>query len=252
MPVFLLTGIFLLKDKLPILAMPKALSITVTVLLSVIMFCANFLASVVITGVTIWLVVQLYAAPLRPLRLRSALRSLKKRLKPFALTTLRVVVFSILLLPLLIVPGVIYFINSSLAAPVVIIENLKGRAAVRRSKALVKHARVTVIAIIILQWLIPALMSSLVLSALGIKPHSQNGVGVSLKFGEWISTLLNVIFIPLVAMLTALLYLKVRQLGGERLKDMLDQFEQEETPQSNWQKRMRERLTTSSHSTRSA
>ncbi|MGA9770590.1 MAG: serine/threonine-protein kinase [Blastocatellia bacterium] len=252
MPVLLLTGIFLLKDKFPILAMPKAAAITITILLSLIMFCANFLATVVITGVTIWLVVQLYAAPLRPLRLRSALRSLKKRLKPFALTTLRVVLFSLLLLPLLIVPGVIYFINSSLSAPVVIIENLKGRAAVRRSKALVKHARLTVITILILQWLIPVLTSSLVLSAFGIKHQPQSGVGFSVRFGEWISTLLNVIFIPLVAMLTALLYLKVRQLGGERLKDMLDQFEQEETPQSNWQKRMRERLSTSSHSTRSA
>ena len=216
------------------------------------MFFANFLASVVITGVTIWFVVQLYAAPLRPLRLRSALRSLKKRLKPFALTTMRVVFFSLLLLPLLIVPGVIYFINASLTAPVVIIENLKGRAAVRRSKALVKHARLTVIAILVLQWAIPALMSSIVLRALGMNPQAEAGVGVSLRFGEWIGTLLNVIFIPLVAMLTALLYLKVRQLGGERLKDMLDQFEQEEVPRSNWQKRMRERISSSSHSTRSA
>jgi hypothetical protein len=64
--------------------------------------------------------------------------------------------------------------------------------------------------------------------------------------------MLNVFFIPLIAIMTALLYLKVRQLGGERLKDVLDQFEQEEVPQTRWQKRMRERLTASSHSTRSA
>lgn len=254
LPVFFLTGLFLLKDALLNLIGSKVIVVTLTVLLGVGMFLANFLASVVITGVTIWLVVQLYAAPLRPLRLRSALRSLKKkkRLKPFALTTLRVVLFTCLLLPLLVFPGVIYFINASLAAPVVIIENLKGRAAVRRSKSLVKHARLTVIAILILEWTIPALMSSLVLSALGIKRQAQGGIGVSLRFGEWISTSLNVIVIPLIAMLTALLYLKVRQLGGERLKDMLDQFEQEEAPQTKWQKRMRERLSSSSHSTRSA
>ncbi len=252
LPVFLFIGLFLLKDALQTLIASKVISVTITVLLSVGLFLSNFLASVVITGVTIWFVVQLYAAPLRPLRLRSALRSLKKRLKPFALTTMRVVLFTFLLLPLLVVPGVIYFINSSLAAPVVIIENLKGRAAVRRSKALVKHARLTVIAILILQWAGPALMSSLVLSAFGIQPKPKTGVGFSLRFGEWIGTSLNVLFIPLVAMLTALLYLKVRQLSGERLKDMLDQFEQEETPQTKWQKRMRERISSSSHSTRSA
>ncbi|HKS39546.1 MAG TPA: protein kinase, partial [Blastocatellia bacterium] len=252
MPVFLISGIFLLKDSLPNLAPSGVVMKIIVTLLGIGLFFANFLASVVITGVTIWFVVQLYAAPLRPLRLRAALRSLKKRLKPFALTTMRVVVFSILLLPLLIVPGAIYFINASLTAPVVIIENLKGRAAVRRSKALVKHARLTVIAILVLQWAIPALMSSIVIRALGMNPKTETGVGFSLRFGEWIGTLLNVIFIPLVAMLTALLYLKVRQLSGERLKDMLDQFEQEEVPRSNWQKRMRERLSSSSHSTRSA
>jgi serine/threonine protein kinase len=252
MPVFLLLGIFLLKDSLPNLVPSGVVVKIIMTLLGIGLFFANFLATVVITGVTIWFVVQLYAAPLRPLRLRAALRSLKKRLKPFALTTMRVIVFSILLLPLLIVPGVIYFINASLTAPVVIIENLKGRAAVRRSKALVKHARLTVIAILVLQWAIPALMSSIVIRALGMNPKTETGVGVSLRFGDWIGTLLNVIFIPLVAMLTALLYLKVRQLSGERLKDMLDQFEQEEVPRSNWQKRMRERISSSSHSTRSA
>ena len=63
---------------------------------------------------------------------------------------------------------------------------------------------------------------------------------------------IGTLLFPLIAIMTALLYLKVRQLGGERLKDVLDQFEQEEVPQTRWQKRMRERLTSSSHSTRSA
>ncbi|HKP87606.1 MAG TPA: protein kinase [Blastocatellia bacterium] len=253
LPVFLLTALFLLKDVMAGSVLPKWAAITVTLALALMMFIANFISSVVITGVTIWFVVQLYAAPLRPLRLRPALRALKKRLKPFVLTTLRIILFTLLRIPLLVVPALIYLINSSLAAPVVIMENLKGREAVRRSKSLVKRARLTVIAILIVEWVIPALASSMVLSAMGIsrKPPSH-GVGFSVRIGEWMSTLLNVFFIPLVAMLTALLYLKVRQLGGERLKDMLDQFEQEEVPQTNWQKRMRERLSSSSHSTRSA
>jgi serine/threonine protein kinase len=253
LPVFLLTAIFLLKDILGGALLPRFAAIGLSVLLGLLLFFANFISSVVITGVTIWFVVQLYAAPLRPLRLRPALRALKKRIKPLTLTTFRVIAFSILGCLLLIVPGVIYFINSSLAAPVVIMENLKGREAVRRSKALVKRARLTVIAIMLLQYVMPAVISSLLLSALGLQRQSPHGVGFSVRIGEWMSTLLNVFFIPLVAMLSALLYLKVRQLGGERLNDVLDQFEQAEAPQTKWQKRMRERLSSSSsHSTRSA
>lgn len=258
LPVFALTGLFQLKAALVDSLLSHVASTILTILLAVLMFFANFLANVVVTGVTIWFVVRLYAAPLRPLRLRPALRALKKRLKPFTLTTVRVIIFTFLRIPLLVVPAVIYFINSSLTSPVVIMENLTGREAVKRSKSLVKRARFTVIAIMLLQWLIPALISSLVLSALGVNLKSQQGagtqshVGFSLRVGEWISTLINVVFIPLVAMLTALLYLKVRQLGGERLKDMLDQFEQEEVPQTKWQKRMRERINSSQHSTRSA
>jgi hypothetical protein len=39
--------------------------------------------------------------------------------------------------------------------------------------------------------------------------------------------------------------LKTRQIGGETLKEALSQFEEEDTPRTKWQMRMRERLQTS-------
>jgi len=56
--------------------------------------------------------------------------------------------------------------------------------------------------------------------------------------------MLNAIIVPLIATLTALLYLKARQIGGETLKEALSQFEEEDTPRTKWQMRMRERLQT--------
>ena len=131
-------------------------------------------------------------------------------------------------------------------------ENLKGRAAIKRSKSLVKRSRRTVIAILIIQYAIPIIASSIMLSAFGLATEAMRSKDYGRVAAQVIGTVLNVFFIPLIAIMTALLYLKVRQLGGERLKDVLDQFEQEEVPQTRWQKRMRERLTASSHSTRSA
>jgi serine/threonine protein kinase len=254
LPVIVLTVFLMVNDwlKSGMLFSPRAGKIT-DVIIGLLLVFANFLASSVIIGVTIRFVTQLYVAPLRPIKLRAGLAALKKKLRPLLLTTFMVGFFSIVGLALLIIPGAIFFINSSLAAPVVMMENLKGRAAIRRSKALVKRARGTVIAIILIQYLMPAVVSSLIMSALGnseIVIRVGRGSDLSSKPGAIIGTLLNVFFISLLSILTALLYLKVRQVGGETLKEALSDFEEEETPNTKWQQRMRERLHTPTHTSR--
>ena len=47
----------------------------------------------------------------------------------------------------------------------------------------------------------------------------------------------------------ALLYLKTRRIGGESMEDLLTQFEESDQPQSNWQKRVRQRLAQSGRMT---
>ena len=219
----------------------------VEIILSVLMFFANFVINAVIIGATIRLVTQLFLSPLRPLQLRTTYAAVRKRLKPL-LTTIAIASFRwILGILLLVVPGVIMFINYSLAAPVVMMEGLKGRAALKRSKALVRRCWRSVIVILCLQWAIPAIAASLVTFPVAIALKMSKVPQAPLLTGRITSiivVMLNVIIVPLIATLTALLYLKARQIGGETLKEALSQFEEEDTPRTKWQMRMRERLQT--------
>jgi serine/threonine protein kinase len=252
LPVVVTSALLLSYDLVQRLGMlPKAAIITIGVGLALVQFISQLIAASVTTGVIIWLVVQLAVAPLRPLKVRHALRTLKKRIKRLTMTSLRVIVVSFLGLCLLVIPGVIYFINATLASPVVIMENLRGRAAVRRSKQLVKRARPTVIAIVAIHFFLPLVISALLSSAFGFRHQPpKEGTTITVRVGELLSTTISIFISPLLATLTALLYLKVRQLGGERFNQMLDQFE-DEVPKTRWQQRMRERLNSSS-ATRSA
>jgi hypothetical protein len=53
------------------------------------------------------------------------------------------------------------------------------------------------------------------------------------------------------SIVTALLYWKTRLAGGETLREVFREFEDEEMPDRNWQKRMRDRLHLTTRSSRS-
>jgi serine/threonine protein kinase len=207
---------------------------------------AGFVASSIVVGVTIRLVAQLNLAPLKPLRVRVALASLRKRLWPLLVTTLMVAVISLCGLALAIVPGVIFYINSTLVAPVVVMENLSGWKARRRSKALVRRVRSTAIATVAIQYAIPiffqAVTSVFISLILNSRHIEKQNMLLTNRIVGVMSALLNVFIVPLIASLTALLYLKARQAGGETLREAMSQFEEEDTPRTRWQMRMRERL----------
>lgn len=63
------------------------------------------------------------------------------------------------------------------------------------------------------------------------------------------SQIFELIWLPIIilissftSVITALLYFKTRQAGGESMSDLLEQFEDAERPRSNWQKHIRQRL----------
>jgi hypothetical protein len=220
-----------------------------SILIGISSVVANYLAAAIITGLTIRMVTQLYLAPLRPIQLRLAFAALRKRLKWLVLNGILSNTLALLGFILLVIPGVIMFINYSLYAPVVMMENLKGRAALKRSKTLVKRSRFTVVMTLLIQWSIPMLASGL--SALAIATilkvtKTQNAPAITGRITGIITVLLNIFFIPLISTLTALLYLKTRQIGGETLKEVLSLFEEEDTPRTRWQLRMRERISSQS------
>jgi serine/threonine protein kinase len=216
-------------------------------------YIADFLIVSAITGATIRLVTQLNLAPLRPIDLGIAYAALKKRLRALLVTGVIATIISFLAGIPLVIPGIILFINYSLYAPVVMMENLKGRAALKRSTALVKRARFTVIVVFFVQWAMPRITSLLTLALVvsifkvGMVQKTPELVG---GIVEVVVAVLRILFTPLISTLTALLYLKTRQMGGETLKEALSQFEEEDTPRSKWQQRMREHLRSSSHVSR--
>jgi hypothetical protein len=213
-----------------------------------------------------------------PIDLRQAYAALKKRLRALIVTGILGGVITVLaLIPLVIpvalimtgilggviailalipfvIPGIILFINYYLYAPVVMMEQLKGWAALKRSTALVKRARFTVMAIIFVQFVIPFITALISMALIGgflkLILKVEGAPDLAKRIVEVITAFLNVLFIPLVSTMTALLYLKTRQIGGETLKEALSQFEEEDAPRSKWQQRMREGLQASTHPSR--
>jgi hypothetical protein len=71
----------------------------------------------------------------------------------------------------------------------------------------------------------------------GVKKNS-----VSAQIYQQVLDLANIFVIPLISIVPALLYVKMRQLGGESLSSVWAQIEEGEGKQSAWQQRMRTRL----------
>ena len=71
---------------------------------------------------------------------------------------------------------------------------------------------------------------------------TSQGKGVHVKVFSPLTSLVNIFVLPLMSIVPALLYLKMRQFGGETLNDVMSQLE-EDGARSKWQQRMRTRLT---------
>jgi serine/threonine protein kinase len=198
------------------------------------------ITSAVISGVTAIIVTQLAAAPLRPVELRLAFGVLRKRWRPFLKTIVRVTLRIILGSLLLIVPGIIIWIRYSLYAPVVLIEGLEKKAAMKRARELASRSWRTIIIVSILQIVIPMTVSFFVgRIKVGVNlPRASLGSKI---YEQWLA-LVNVFVVPLITIVPALLYLKMRQLGGESLSAALAQIEESEGERTKWQQRMRTRL----------
>ncbi|MFY9611645.1 MAG: serine/threonine-protein kinase [Blastocatellia bacterium] len=227
---------------------PEGASKTISIVISIVNALGGFIASSIIVGVTIRLVNQLFLAPLRPIELRLAFAALRKRIRALMFTTLMVAIGSILLACLLLVPGVLFYINSSLSGPVVMMENLKGRAALRRSKALVSRARRTVIGIIAMQYLIPLFFHSVTATIIVSSIALSGDPGLKMfapKLTSLMTEILNVLLVPLISTLNALLYLKTRAAGGESVNEAFIRLQEEERPSKKWEIRIRERMNSS-------
>ena len=202
---------------------------------------AYFLSAATISGVTAIIVTQLSAAPLRPVKLRESFAVLRKRWKPFLKTALLITLRILVGYLLLIIPGIVASVRYALYAPVVLIEGLETKAARLRARQLASRSWRTVIIVSIMQIMIPMIVSLLVGRInVGFKDVPRNSAGRQIY--EQVLGLVNIFIIPFISIVPALLYLKMRQIGGEKLSDVLAQIEEVDSEHRAWQQRMRTRL----------
>ena len=185
--------------------------------IGILQFFATSLGAYLIIGTATWIVTQYFAVPLRPIRLRSALRASRHKWKRFLgtglLTTVAQIgaaVVSVLvvggvlaLLAVLIfgfnglaiaiaagVGGIVGFclflmagVLMALVGPVVMMENLKGVAAIKRSVELTKRSLVTSMAAVFIMFLIPAIVAGLISTAvnLSVRGVSNDAESVEVK-----------------------------------------------------------------------
>ncbi len=210
-------------------------------LIGLLQIPVTFLTASIITSVTAIIVTQLAVAPLKPVELRSAFAVLRRRWRPFLRTAIRVSLRIILGYVLLIVPGIVMTVRYLLYAPVVLMEGLEKKAALKRARALASRSWRTVIVVMLLQFLIPMMVGIITSRLAGV----SRGVHLStrIKITTHLGSLVNIFVLPLMAIVPALLYLKMRQMGGETLNEVMAQIEDAECARSQWQQRMRSRLT---------
>jgi len=207
----------------------------------------TFFSASVVVGVTTWLVTQMLAVPLRPLLLGPAFRAMKKRLRSLLFTTLLTSVLCVIGMIICVVPGIYLFANLTLVGPVVMMEGLRGRAAMKRSRALYKRSRRTVFAIVLIHLCVPILgsiVSTVLLIALAklFKPGA-NESSVFVTMGQSLVNLpITILFGSMVSVVTALLYWKTRLAGGETMGQALAEFAEEETTEGRVLKSRRTRF----------
>jgi serine/threonine protein kinase len=257
---------------------------------SIVLSLVSAFCAYLINGATTWVVAHYLAVPLRPIKLRPAFRAAFKRWKTFAATTLLTFLVGGITCGIgFLVTMVIW----TLVAPVVMMENLRGWQALKRSTRLVRRSLATTIAAVLIMFIIPVIFSGSIyyivtVSAIAFdktadeiqavqqagktENNAQNPAaqkeekGINISFGNnlkkegekdmrtrvkntILETLIQIFWLPMhifvisfCSIIIALLYLKTRQAGGESMNELLGQFEDTDRAQSNWQKRVRERL----------
>ena len=257
-------------------------------------FCGHF-----IIGTTTWIVTQILAMPLRPVKLRPALQAARKKWKTFAGTGLLSTILVFLGLIVCVIGFPVLYVLFALVSSVVMMENLRGRAALKRSRKLVMRSPGTTIAAMSIMFLIPMFIFLLISffaattvksfsaskekvvpaaekiqeSGTAEKPDENGEIGNGITFttgsqnvveidkeankksklggvngliqktaSEFFMLPFQILIASLTSIIIALLYIKTRILGGESMQDLLAQFEETDKPQSDWQKRVKERI----------
>ncbi|MGI9055844.1 MAG: serine/threonine protein kinase [Pyrinomonadaceae bacterium] len=284
---------------------------------------AGFFFGAVGFGMMTLLVARHLSAPLRPLDLKSAFRAVKQKWKTILGLVSLTSILSFFGLVMCFVPGLYLASRFGFVTPAIVMEDLRGRAALKRSNQLFKRSPWKIITLTAANFILPIIISSLIMifiiavvgnirsdnqflrgmgarktidtiikereenKAMGIaEPQNEEDFKIETgtksapnitygttddseefsnerereelsqqdKFartaGQSLRDLLfQLIWFPVAILITsftqvlmALMYVKTRQAGGEPMRDLLKQFEDDDKPQTRWQKRIHKRL----------
>ena len=217
----------------------KVATIVLAVPIGLLQIVASIVTPTIISCVTAIIVTQLAVAPLKPVELRPAFAVLRRRWRPFVSTGIRFLLRIFLGFILFVIPGLIMTVRYWMWGPVVLMEGLEKKAALQRARALASRSWRTIILAMLFQFLVPAIVGAAVGALIGT---ASKGKVVHIGVISPLSSLVNIFVLPLMAIVPALLYLKMRQFGGETLNDVMAQIEAQEGARSKWQQRMRTRL----------
>jgi hypothetical protein len=211
--------------------------------LALLQVVAGFISGSIISGVTAVIVTQLAVAPMKPVELRAGFAIMRRRWKPFLKTALNVIVRMAIGYVLLIIPGIVVQVRYLLWGPVVLMEGLEGKAALKRARALASRSWRTIILAMLIQFCVPAIVGTFLGFLLGMNTSAAHTNAWRVKLTGQAAQLINIFVLPLLAIVPALLYLKMRQFGGETLNHVMSQLEELDSAKSLWQQRMRTKLT---------
>ena len=159
LPMIFLTAVLIVLGFLKVsdVINPTAANISTGIVATMSTILSAFSAYLIIGTIT-WIVTQSLAVPLRPIKLRAALKEARKKWKTFAGTGILSTFFSLLIgIPTCGLGFIATSVLWTLVGPVVMMENLRGRQALKRSKDLVKRSLTTAAAAVAIMFLIPAL-----------------------------------------------------------------------------------------------
>ncbi|MFO1458106.1 MAG: serine/threonine-protein kinase [Verrucomicrobiota bacterium] len=211
----------------------------VRIVIAVINVAGSYFAASTIGGVTAILVTQLEVAPLKQLELRAAFDIVRRRWRPFVRTGVVVCVWLSLGFLLLVIPGLILLARQLFWAPVVLMEGLEGRKARARSRALASRSWPAILTGALFLVLVDRMTQGVVGTLVGL--NSLPKEGLSSRVLSKLVPLASIFYLPLVSIVPALLYLKMRELGGETLSEIMAQLESG-APRSRWEARLRTRV----------
>ena len=143
-------------------SLSKPVVIALGIPLALLTVASQFVTASIISGVTAIIVTQLAVAPMKPVQLRTAFQILRRRLRPFVSTGIRLAIRIMLGWILFVIPGLVMTARYLLWAPVVLMEGLEKKAARQRARALASRSWRTIILAMLVQILVPAIIGAIV------------------------------------------------------------------------------------------